>query len=153
MTPAEKAWREVRRATSFPQVIGRSTIWLEEVWPNARSLGHTRLSTRYHPIPELQVDDYRGRHTAGYWVDDMIIIPSRETLKIQLKRYLLGASPTLDWTMAIQTLTEYTRSIIVHEIQHAFDYVDGKWASSQAHDKRYFNRLTKLEAIYCPLGL
>lgn len=154
MTPADKAWRDVRRARSYPQVISRSIIWLEEVWPQARILGHTRLSTRDHSVPDLHVDEEnRGRHTAGYWVDDQIIIPTADILRIQLDRYTLGASPTLDWSLIGQTLPDYTRSIIVHEVRHAFDYVDDKWISSQAHDKRFFTRLTKLEAIYSPLSL
>lgn len=155
MNDAEKAWREVRKAKSFPQVISRSIIWLEEVWPQARILGHTRRSTRDHAVPDLHVDDEnRGRHTAGYWVDDQIIIPTAATLRIQLQRYTLGASPTLDFYMIGQTLPDYTRSIIVHEVQHAFDYVDvDRWVSSMSHDKRYFTRLTKLEATYSPVQL
>ncbi len=155
MTPAEKAWKEVRKARTYPQVISRSVIWLEEMWPTARKLGHTRVSTQGHAIPDLHVDDEnRGRHTAGYWVDDMIIIPPANVLRHQLSNYRLGASPTLDWWMIHQTLPDYARSIVVHEVQHAFDYVDQtRWVSSMAHDKRYFTRLTKLEAIYSPLPL
>ena len=156
MNDAERAWREVRRARSYPQVIARSVTWLEEVWPNARKLGHTRTSTQGSPVPDLHVDDEnRGRHTAGYWVDDQIIVPPAATLRQQLDRYRLGASPTLDWWMIHQTLPDYLRSIVLHEGQHAFDYVDGhqRWVSSMAHDKRFFTRLTKLEAIYSPLQL
>lgn len=149
MTPVDGLWRTVRRACSFPSVVARSEAWIAEVWPQARRQGLTKHSTRGIPAPDVIVDDTINFWKVADYYKGVIRICSSEAMGIRLSRFFEWGSPTLNDPPPSKL--DYLRASILHELQHAFDYVDRR--DIYRHDRYFWRRLTKLEVRFDPRGI
>ena len=149
MTPIDKLWRAVRKATSFPSVISRFEIWLDEVWPQARQQGLTKRSTRGVPVPDVVIDEFANPWWAADYYDGTIRLPPSESIDLQFTRFFGWGSPTLNDPPPPKL--DYVRASVIHELRHAFDHVDGH--NIFLHDRHFWRRLTKLEVRFDPRGI
>lgn len=148
------AWRKVREARTYQQVIDSGNDWLLIFWPKARMLGVAAKTVANHPVPFIRVD--YAMSAAGTWNGRTIAVMDQE--RWSHSQEVLKHQDKIDGVrIPVLPLRDELRQVILHEVRHALDEPNaaamyGKQTDDRSyridHNHAFTLRLRKLERLF-----